>query len=257
MEPVVVRLSDSVTIIHGDCRDVLPVECDAVVTDPPYGIAHKSGGGTGGKWNFVRHQGVTIAGDSGPFDPAPILALGVPWVLWGANFYSDRLPGCGWLVWDKREGIEDMEFNRSDSELAGQSGSKTVKTFRHLWHGICRATEVGSHLHPTQKPVALMEWCMDQAKVPQGATVLDPYMGSGTTGIACIRTGRKFIGIEIDAGHFETARKRIEAELMQGTFDFSGGASAPTHNPVADRAAHLVRGTVQPVVGTPNQEDGK
>ena len=76
-----------------------------------------------------------------------------------------------------------------------------------------------------------MEWCMDRAKVPQGATVLDPYMGSGTTGVACIRTGRKFIGVEIDPAHFETARKRLEAELAQGTLDFGGGAEAPTQNP--------------------------
>jgi DNA modification methylase len=71
-------------------------------------------------------------------------------------------------------------------------------------------------VHPAQKPVELLKWCMDQARVPEGATVLDPYMGSGTTGVACIRTGRKFIGIEIDAGHFATARKRLENELRQG-----------------------------------------
>ena len=251
LDHLVVRLSDSVTIIHGDCRDVLPVECDAVISDPPYGIAHKSGGGTGGKWHFVRHQGVTIAGDAEPFDPETVLALGKPWVLWGANFYSDRLPGCGWLVWDKRNGIEGMEFNRSDSELAGMSGSKTVKTFRHMWHGLCRATEVGEHLHPTQKPVALMQWCMEQANVAEGATVLDPYMGSGTTGIACIRTGRRFVGIEIDAGHFETARKRLEKELRQGRLPLE----FDTHNAEAD-VSRASRDNVRPLVGTPNQKGG-
>ena len=68
-------------------------------------------------------------------------------------------------------------------------------------------------LHPTQKPVALMAWCMEKAKVPQGATVFDPYMGSGTTAIACLRTGRNFIGVEMDAKHFQTARERIEKEI--------------------------------------------
>ena len=213
------RISDSVTLILGDCLAHLPIiAADFLVTDPPYGIAYKSGGRTGGKWDFVRHQGQTISGDEKPFDPAPMLALGLPFIMWGANFFSDKLPGCGWLVWDKRPGIEDMKFNRSDAEIAANSGSKTVKTFRHLWHGICRDSDVGQHLHPTQKPVPLMAWCMEQARVPVGATVLDPYMGSGTTGIACIRTGRKFIGIERDPKHFETAVQRIRAELTQTTF---------------------------------------
>jgi DNA modification methylase len=206
-----------VTLYLGDCLPLLAtVKADAIISDPPYGIAHKSGGGTGGKWHKVKHQGVTIEGDSEPFDPSPLLRTGLPFVLWGANFFSEKLPGSGWLVWDKRPGIEDMKFNRSDAELAALSGSKTVKTFRHLWHGICRDTEVGEHLHPTQKPVALMAWCMEQAKVPAGAVVVDPYMGSGTTGIACIRTGRRFVGIEKDPAHYATALKRITDELAQG-----------------------------------------
>lgn len=71
-------------------------------------------------------------------------------------------------------------------------------------------------IHPTQKPVELMAWCMEQAKVPEGALVLDSYMGSGTTGIACIRTGRRFVGIEKDPTHYATALKRITDELAQG-----------------------------------------
>lgn len=206
-----------VELYLGDSAEVMPLlNADYIISDPPYGIAHKSGGGTGGKWHKVKHQGVTIEGDSEPFDPSPMLRTGLPFVLWGANFFSENLPGSGWLIWDKRPGIEDMKFNRSDAELAALSGSKTVKTFRHLWHGICRDTEVGEHLHPTQKPVALMAWCMEQAKVPEGATVLDPYMGSGSTIIAAIRTGRKAIGIEKDPAHFKTACERIKRELAQG-----------------------------------------
>ena len=201
---------------HGDCREVLPLlagRINALVTDPPYGIAHKSGGGTNGKWDKVRHQGVQIAGDDEPFDPAHLLALGVPMVTWGANFYSDKLPGAGWLVWDKRPGIEDMKFNRSDCELALNTGSKTVKTFRHLWHGLCRASEVTQHLHPTQKPVVLMEWCIEQAGRP--AVVCDPYMGAGATGVAAMNLGLRFIGVEIHRPYFDIACERIEAAQRQ------------------------------------------
>ncbi len=207
-------LDGAVRLILGDCRDILPAlgKVDAVVTDPPYGIEHKSGGGTGGKWNYVRHQGVTIAGDAEPFDPAFLLALDIPLVLWGANFYSNRLPGAGWLIWDKRPGIEDMQFNRSDSELAYFSTSKTVKTIRYLWHGICRDGEVGEHWHPTQKPIAVMEKCLSFI---DGQTILDPFMGSGTTGVAAVKLGRRFIGIEIEPKYFDIACRRIEAATRQ------------------------------------------
>lgn len=239
MEPVVVRLSDSVTIIHGDCRDALPVECDAVVTDPPYGMKWNAKGRIGRPSSVATAGGVygrdwgAIEGDDKPFDPALLLSIGKPLVTWGANHYASRLPDSpGWLVWDKkRGGTAGRGFIGSDCELAwcSETGDCTA-IFCLYWDGFRRDCEVGEHFHPTQKPVALMSWCMDKAKVPEGATVLDPYMGSGTTGIACIRTGRKFIGIEIDAGHFETARARLERELAQGLLDFGGGASAPTHN---------------------------
>lgn len=213
----------------GDCREILPTlspgEVDAVVTDPPYGIGLKTGRTTGGKWANVRHAGVRIAGDDEPFDPSPLLAVGAPMVLWGANFYSDRLPGSGWLVWDKRPGIEDMEWSRSDAELAFISGRKTVKTFRHLWHGLCRGSEVGEHFHPTQKPVALMAWCLAELGVPSGGLVLDPYMGSGTTGVACIRDGFRFVGIEKDPGHFETACRRIRRAVSEAKCDLFAGVA--------------------------------
>lgn len=85
-----------VTLYLGDCLPLLAtVKADAIISDPPYGIAHKSGGGTGGKWHKVKHQGVTIEGDSEPFDPSPLLRTGLPFVLWGANFFSEKLPGSG------------------------------------------------------------------------------------------------------------------------------------------------------------------
>lgn len=212
MESVVIG---NATLYHGDCLEILPTlpKVDAVITDPPYGISYKSGNATGGKWGNVRHCGISIANDDKPFDPLPILNVGAPCIMWGANFYSDKLPGGGWLIWDKRPGIEEMQFSRSDSELAYFSGSNTVTTFRHLWHGLCRATEVGAHLHPTQKPIALMQWCVE--KFPKAKTILDPFMGSGTTGVACMNLGRKFIGIEIEKKYFDIACERIENAQRQ------------------------------------------
>jgi DNA modification methylase len=240
VEPVVVRLSDSVTLIHGDCGTLLPIECDAIISDPPYGIGYvHSGKGSppiGRRIGAAKRHGqewAKIVGDDKPFDPSNLL-YAKQVILWGANNYAARLPqGVGrWLVWDKADGRYEVD-SFGDAEIAWHNQGKACRIFPYAWKGVyCvkNGENNGRRYHPTQKPVGLMQWCIKQSKVPEGATVLDPYMGSGTTGIACIRTGRKFIGIEIDAGHFETARKRIEAELMQGTFDFSGGASAPTHN---------------------------
>lgn len=206
-------------IYNADCLEVLPTleGVDAVVSDPPYGISATFGKVTrGGKEWPTKHHNTPIAGDDKSFDPSPWL-LFRECILWGANFYSSSLPCAGWLVWDKRPGIEDMEWTRSDAEIAFRKGSLTVRTFRHLWHGLCRGSEVGEHHHPTQKPIALMQWCIGFTK---GETILDPYMGSGTTGVACIRTGRRFIGIEIDHKYCDIAVKRMEAELAQPTFQF-------------------------------------
>jgi site-specific DNA-methyltransferase (adenine-specific) len=210
-----------VTLYQGDCLDILPTleGVDAVVTDPPYGMDYAPARSLNKckKWQSQKNFD-KVKGDAEPFDPAPILNLGKPTVTWGANHYGSRLPdSAGWLVWDKKRGGQISKgFIGSDVELAWTNTRGTAKTYDYMWCGLCRDGEVGSHLHPTQKPIALMGWCMEMAKVPEGATVLDPYMGSGTTGIACIRTGRNFIGIEKDPEHFETARKRIEAELAQG-----------------------------------------
>lgn len=218
MKPDYTNEEFGIQLYCADCLDVLPTlkgKVGAVITDPPYGISYKSGEARGGKWHKVRHEGVAILGDNKPFDPLPFLDLSVPCVFWGANFYSDKLPGSGWLVWDKRRGIEGMEFNRSDSEVAYISNQKTVKTFRHLWHGICRDSEIGKHLHPTQKPVALMVWCFEQLRIDMFTTVLDPFMGSCPTGVACINTDRKFIGIEKDPKYFKICIKRIEKAIEE------------------------------------------
>jgi len=211
-----------VILYLGDCIQILPqIQADAVITDPPYGhgyVAAAGGVNTGKKWEggdkWKRHGFDKIEGHDKPFDPAPILELNLPTVLWGANHYASRLPdSSAWLVWDKRRGTTENNF--SDCELAWCNVGGVSRLRSHLWNGLCRDSEVGEHIHPTQKPIVIMAWCMEKAKVPIGATVLDPYMGSGSTIIAAIRTGRKAIGIEIDKFHFQNALERIKRELQQ------------------------------------------
>jgi DNA modification methylase len=209
----------SATLYLGDCLTLPRIEADAIITDPPYGIDYKPERNYDGnkKWGQRKPMGAVMHDDE-PFEPAPWLAYPVA-VMWGANNYADALPRSGvWLVWDKKcGGTLARGFVASDAELAWTNlPGCTVSLMPLMWHGLVRQTEVGEHYHPTQKPVALMAWCMECAKVPEGATVLDPYMGSGTTGVACLRTGRNFVGIEKDPEHFATAVSRLEREINQG-----------------------------------------
>lgn len=208
----------------GDCREILPTigRVDVgvhmvvwVITDPPYGIKYSPGGGGRGWTNGIKTFAGSdlVRGDNQPFDPTMILSLGFPCILWGANHYADKLPPRdSWLVWDKREGTCNNDF--ADCELAWLSEGGPARVFRHLWNGAFRKSERGEiRVHPTQKAVAIMLWCVEFS--PSIATVLDPYMGSGTTGVACAKLGRKFIGIEIELKYFDIACKRIEQAYKQ------------------------------------------
>jgi len=205
------------TIICGDCLEVMkdwPDGCvDAVVTDPPYGIDYQPKG-SGSKRRKQQNRKPCIVNDNHPFDPSPLLRLSKTLVLWGAHHYASRLTDSGgWLVWDKKRGATlSRGFTASDCELAWTNVGGSVKMFNYMWNGLCRDGEVGEHYHPTQKAIALMEWCLKVTGVPADGIVLDPYCGSGTTAVACIRTGRHYIGIEIDPGYCEIARRRVAAE---------------------------------------------
>lgn len=210
---------DGVDLYLGDCLEVLPylVGVDAVVTDPPYGISYDP--------SKSSQQGIQpfamVLGDDKHFDPSPLMKY-PDVILWGCNNFCDRIPPHQgqWYFWDKVT-ANALNVRIAEGEYAWHKRGTKPRAFRHLWSGAYRASESGElSVHPTQKPVALMQWCLDSAKLEAGATVLDPFMGSGTTGIACIRTGRRFIGIEKDPVHFETARSRIERELAQGRFEF-------------------------------------
>jgi site-specific DNA-methyltransferase (adenine-specific) len=203
------------TLYHCDNRDLQGIQADALVSDPPYGMAHNtdstrfSGGNV--KRGIGRNDWGKIEGDADDFDPTRW--LGFPRVvLWGSNHYAQRLPKGTTLVWIKKA---DHLFGTflSDCEIAWMKGGCGVYAFRQQFPPLARIAENNgmSVAHPTQKPVALMQWCLEMAKIRDGAMVLDPYMGSGSTGVACVTTGRRFIGCESDKRHFITACRRLEA----------------------------------------------
>ena len=206
-------LADGVTLYCADCRDVLPTlgRVDAVVTDPPYGI------GKDGQIKTTGRKGRRKAHEFLNWDSArpteeifsAILALSNNVIIWGGNYFADLLPPTGkWLVWDKGQRI-----NQSDGELAWTSygGALRIKVMNRA------QLAVDGTDHPTQKPLKLMRWCIGH--LPDTAqTILDPFMGSGTTGVACVKMGRKFIGIEREPKYFDIAVKRISDALKQPDF---------------------------------------
>lgn len=214
--------SGGITIYHGDCREILPGlgAFDLALTDPPYGIRIGTRARPRLAPDATRRWGACeyppVIGDDKPFDPAHLLELAPGAVLWGANNYASRLPDTRfWLAWDRKCG-RAARSNITDCELAAVYGHrfKTVRMFRHMWAGFQRDSEVGQkHVHPTQKPVALMAWCLDF--FPDARRVVDPYMGSGPVAKACLDAGREYVGIELDERYCEVAVRRLEEGLRR------------------------------------------
>jgi site-specific DNA-methyltransferase (adenine-specific) len=201
----------SVVIYHGDCRDVLPsVSAGVLVTDPPYGISYRTSSSR--SVMATAHDWPVVVGDDEPFDPTHLVALSLPTILWGANNYASSLPDSQtWLVWYKR--MPGVSNDSADCEIAWTNVGGPARVFHHPWMGMLRASEKGEAYHPTQKPVGLMAWCLSMC--PPG-TVLDPYMGSGSTLVAAKALGRKSIGIEIEEAYCEIAVKRLAQETLFG-----------------------------------------
>ena len=198
-------------LILGDCLEVMPLlgKVDAVVTDPPYGINWKP---------RVNHQDQKWV-DEITFDPAEIAAKGDGATIWGAEYLAPMLPPSkAWLTWVKRPlvGFDFSGDNRSyaTTEIAWSTVGKSA-FFPLVWDGGKRAgaKENRTFCHPSQKPVELMEWCLRRHGSAQ--TILDPFMGSGTTLVACQKLGRAGIGIELDPDYFEIACKRVEGAMRQ------------------------------------------
>ena len=213
MKPYFTDSTGTIQIFHGDCREILPlVKADVVVTDPPYGVNAVTRGRTFGTSNAALTTSyIPIHGDDAPFDPATLLELGLPTILWGANHYASRLPNSArWLVWDKREGNNPNPL--ADCEMAWTNLDGPARLYHHRWMGMLRAGEPITRTHPSQKPVEVMRWCI--GFVPEG-TILDPFMGSGTTLRAAKDLGRRAIGIEIEERYCEIAAKRLQQEVLQ------------------------------------------
>ena len=191
------------TLYLGDCREILPAlpKVDAVVTDPPYGIGFAAQPTTGQRRAGMKPE----CWDDQIVDVVPMLPGIAPAIIWGGNYYT-LPPRRGWLSWFKPDAPPSM----AQFELAWTSFDRNS---RQLSVSISETNpeRVG---HPTQKPLRLMEWCL--SFVADAQTILDPFMGSGTTGVACANLGRKFIGIEISEKYFDIACSRIDAAYRQG-----------------------------------------
>jgi DNA modification methylase len=200
------------TLYLGDCKDILPELglMDAVVTDPPYGIDFGKSG------NFQASHGWSKRRESVKWDIGRpnkkifdlILNHSKNQIIWGGNYFTDYLPPrMRWLIWDKGQ----RDFSLADFEMAWTSQNKASRIFNYSRSKAMQDVKK----HPTQKPLALMEWCL--GFLPKSKTILDPFMGSGTTGVVCMNLGKEFIGIEKDPEYFDIACKRISDAERQGS----------------------------------------
>lgn len=209
------------TLYLGDCREILPTldKVDAVITDPPYGIGaaqyKRAGTQHGASLAKCKDYGADAWDDEPITDEliALVRTAGAWAVIFGGNYYAMPPSRC-WLVWDKENG----DNGYADCELAWTNLPKAVRRIRYMWHGMLRANGEARGDHPTQKPIGVMEWAINHVP-PPNQSILDPFMGSGTTGVACMNLGRKFIGIEREPKYFDIACRRIEdAQRQQRMF---------------------------------------
>ena len=230
-----VEIGDCV-LYEGDCLEVMPAigKVDAVVTDPPYGI----GEGVAKTKSRQRTSNSNAAADQniyagGEWDNSPASAthietirrMSASQIIFGGNYFEGLGPTSCWLIWDKQNGSTDF----ADCEMAWTNLDKAVRRIYWRWNGMIRKGD-DVREHPTQKPVGVMRWCLTH--IPDAATILDPFMGSGTTGVACVKEGRKFIGIELDPEYFDIACKRIREAYAQPDMFVAAPEKAPTQRDI-------------------------
>ncbi len=217
------HLAEGIELHLGDCLDVMPSvgAVTAIVTDPPYGLGKRMQGGTWGakdemsgflRWDLEARQEWIDA----------ILNFNVPTIIWGGNYFAVPAARC-WLFWNKINAVPTM----ADAEMAWTNFDRPAKRFD---------APVGrvDYGHPTAKPLPLMQWCL--SFLPRGGRVMDPFMGSGTTGAACVMAGRGFVGIEKDPGYFDIACRRISEALKQPDMFIEAPAPKPKQDGLFDAA---------------------
>jgi DNA modification methylase len=199
----------------GDCLEVMKGmdagSVDAVITDPPYGLGEC-------RQKVLSRGKLAAPVDYGDFDwdstpatdeqIAEIFRVSKHQVIFGGNYFN-LPPSPSWIVWDKLNGSNDF----ADCELAWTSHKKAVRKFAYLWNGMIKQRPERRY-HPTQKPLSLMRWVIENYTEP-GDTVLDPFAGSGTTGVAAVQLGRNFIGIEQRPDYFAIMERRIRDAQQQ------------------------------------------
>ena len=212
------------TLYLGSCEDILPTlpKVDAVVTDPPYGIGEAAGKAkTRGKLAAAIDYG-NDDWDNQPIAPEVLRMIrgaGRWQIIFGGNYYDCPAAKC-WLIWDKVNGNNDF----ADCEMAWTNLPKAARLIRYMWNGMLREKGAQRGDHPTQKPVEVMKWCIGHLPDP-AETILDPFMGSGTTGVAALQMGRKFIGIEREPRYFEAACRRIRETAGEDAGPLFGSAA--------------------------------
>jgi site-specific DNA-methyltransferase (adenine-specific) len=197
------HIAEGVTLYLGDCREIAPRlgRFVAVVTDPPYGISFAA---QPTKWQRRAGQQAEAWDDLTVEGLADLIALGDQQVVWGGNYYG-LPPSRGWLSWFKPDAPPSM----GSIELAWTNLDQNARQISASI-GATNAERVG---HPTQKPLAVMKFTLQEIGLAD--TILDPFMGSGTTGVAAVQMGRQFTGIEIDPRYFDMACARIEKATKQ------------------------------------------
>lgn len=228
-----VEVIGAVTMYLADCREVLPTLpiSDLCLTDPPYGIDYGKAGGFSAShgWGSWRENVAWDAERPSKELFELILARSKSQVIWGGNYFTDYLPpSMQWLVWDKGQ----RNFSLADCEFAWTSQNKAARIFEYS-RG--KALQDGKQ-HPTQKPVELMSWCLDLFK-PKPKSVVDPFMGSGTSAISCFRRGIPFVGIERDEGYFDGAVERLRKAAREPDMFTATDIPQPEQLSILDEAS--------------------
>jgi DNA modification methylase len=217
---IIKKIIGNCTLYNANCEEVMPLisTVDAVVTDPPYGInesSKKIANRQRSKHGFSKsladqkYYGEFSWDKVRPTDEliSNIRSKAKYQAIFGGNYF-DLPPTSCWLIWDKLNGSNDF----ADCEMAWTNWNKAIRKFDWLWNGMIRKNNE-ERFHPTQKPLELMKWVISLC--PQSNVVFDPFMGSGTTGVACAKLGKKFIGVELDPKYFQIACQRIEKAYQE------------------------------------------